>query len=404
MVALPTRTVKRPAGASIISANVSSIARTAALAALLLMVGGCQSAGSASRPTGSAVPLPTAAPLQACPATVAASTPEVLRSNLPAPDDLVFDPAGHLVFSDIKTGMVSVLGADGAISTIASGLSAPEGMVFTTDGHLLVAEQGRNRVVMVDVASHIVTPWRLFPNRTGRDGIDGIGPILSNGDVIVPDSPNGLVWKVSADGRAATRIASGMTRPVDAAVDPSGRIFVADEGGTLWVLDAGQRRFTTLLTPDDVLVSRGGHLFVNTLGDNAIHEIDSQGHGVSVIRGIRGAQGIALDGAENLYYTEFDVGRIDRVVRTFVLDRPVVSRTGRGSILICPSVRRAPGFTESLSLVPAASASTEIAQLRQPALDSSGAMEVRTTERSVGFAIRDGLLQLTQTVPLPLTP
>jgi len=190
--------------------------------------------------------------------------PEVLRSNLPAPDDLVLDRAGRLFFSDIKTGTVSALGADGSISTIASGLSAPEGMVFTTDGRLLVAEQGRNRVVGVDVASHRVTLWRLFPNRTGRDGIDGIGPILANGDIVVPDSPNGLVWRVSADGKTATRIASGMTRPVDAAVDPSGRIFVADEGGALWVLEPGQRRLTTLLTPDDVLVSRGGHLFVNT--------------------------------------------------------------------------------------------------------------------------------------------
>jgi len=404
MVDLPTRTVKRPDGASIISANVSSIARAAGLTALLLVLGGCQSAGSATRSTASATPLPTAAPLDACPATRAAGAPEVLRSNLPAPDDLVLDRAGRLFFSDIKTGTVSALGADGSISTIASGLSAPEGMVFTTDGRLLVAEQGRNRVVGVDVASHRVTLWRLFPNRTGRDGIDGIGPILANGDIVVPDSPNGLVWRVSADGKTATRIASGMTRPVDAAVDPSGRIFVADEGGALWVLKPGRRRLTTLLTPDDVLVSRGGHLFVNTLGDNAIHEIDSLGHAVSVIRGLRGPQGIAVDGADNLYYTEFDTGRIDRVVRTFVLDRPVVSRTSRGSILICPSVRRAPGFTESLSLTLASSPSAVIARLRQPGLDSSGALEVRTTEPSITFGIGDGLLQLTQTVPLPSTP
>ena len=185
---------------------------------------------------------------------------------------------------------------------------------------------------------------------------------------------------------------------------PSGRIFVADEGGALWVLKPGRRRLTTLLTPDDVLVSRGGHLFVNTLGDNAIHEIDSLGHAVSVIRGLRGPQGIAVDGADNLYYTEFDTGRIDRVVRTFVLDRPVVSRTSRGSILICPSVRRAPGFTESLSLTLASSPSAVIARLRQPGLDSSGALEVRTTEPSITFGIGDGLLQLTQTVPLPSTP
>jgi sugar lactone lactonase YvrE len=328
----------------------------------------------------------------------------VLRSNLPAPDDLIFDQAGRLFFSDIKTGTVSAIGADGSAVTIASGLSAPEGMVFTTDGRLLVAEQGRNRVVTVDVASHTITPWRLFPNRTGRDGIDGIGPVLLNGDIIVPDSPNGLVWRVSPDGKTATRIASAMTRPVDAAVDARGRIFVADEGGALWVLDAGQRRFSTLLTPDDVLVSRDGHLFVNTLGDNAIHEIDSLGHTVSVLRGIRSPQGIAVDNADNLYYTEFDAGRIERVVRTFVLDKATVTPTGRGGFVICPSVRRAPGFTESLTLTPESNASTGIVQLRQPGRESSGALEVRSAEHAVTFGIGTGLLQLTQTVPLPSAP
>src|ERR1700680_1812124 len=111
--------------------------------------------------------------------------------------------------------------------------------------------------------------WRVFPNRTGLDGIDGIGPVLpskdasgnllpTGGDIIVPDSPNGVVWRVSPDGKTATQIASGMVRPVGAAVDATARIFVADEGGALWVLDPARHRFATLSTPDDVLVGRGG--------------------------------------------------------------------------------------------------------------------------------------------------
>jgi DNA-binding beta-propeller fold protein YncE len=266
--------------------------------------------------------------------------------------------------------------------------------------------------VAIDPKTHAVTLWHPFPNRTGRDGIDGIGPILPSIDsqgnllptadnVIVPDSPNGVVWRVSSDGKTATQIASGMVRPVGAAVDRAGRIFVADEGGALWALTPAKVRFATLSTPDDVLVGRGGHIFVNTLGDNAIHELDSQGHQVGVITGIQQPQGIALDDADNLYYTEFNTGRIDRVVRTFILDPAKVTRTARGTYVICPVIRRASGFTGRLGLLAGSSTKTAILQLVQPGTDSSGALEVETTEASIGITVSDGgLLSQSQTVSL----
>jgi len=305
-----------------------------------------------------------------------------------------------------------VLNADGSVQRIAGGMSAPEGIVVQADGRILVGEQGRNRVVAIDPQTHVVTLWHAFPNRTGRDGLDGIGPVLpdrdasgnllaTGGNVIVPDSPNGVVWRVTADGKTATQIATGMVRPVGAAVDTTGRIFVADEGGALWVLAPARLRFATLPTPDDVLVGRAGHIFVNTLGDNAIHELDAKGHQVSVITGIQQPQGIALDYADNLYYTEFNTGRIDRVIRTFILDTPTVTRTTRGTYIICPVVHRASGFTGSLGLQTGSSTKTAILQLVQPGTDSSGALEVQTSEPSVTISVSaPDNLGLTQTVAL----
>jgi len=264
---------------------------------VLTAMAGCQQAPKAT-PTYSATPSVIASSLAACPASPAAPGPQVLAQNLPAPDDLAFDSAGRLLFSDIKAGTVSALKADGSVERIAGGMSVPEGIVVQPDGRILVGEQGRNRVAAIDPQTHAISLWHAFPNQTGRDGLDGIGPVLpdrdgsgnllaTGGDVIVPDSPNGVLWRVTADGKTAAEIASGMVRPVGAAVDPKGRIFMADEGGALWILDPARRRFATLPTPDDVLVSRGGHIFVNTLGDNAIHELDGQGHQVSVITGIQ---------------------------------------------------------------------------------------------------------------------
>jgi sugar lactone lactonase YvrE len=377
--------------------------------AVFLAVGACQPAPTPS-PTHSATASPTTPTLAACPASLASAGPEVLLRNQPAPDDLAFDNEGRLLFSDINAGTVSVLKADGSVERIAGGMSAPEGIVVQADGRILVGEQGRNRVVAIDPQTQAVSLWHAFPNRTGRDGLDGIGPLLpdrdasgnllaTGGNVIVPDSPNGVVWRVTADGKTATQIASGLVRPVGAAVDAMGRVFVADEGGALWVLDPARRRFATLPTPDDVLVARAGHIFVNTLGDNAIHELDAQGHQVSVISGIQQPQGIALDYADNLYYTEFTTGRIDRVVRTFLLDPPKVTRTSRGTFIICPAIRRAQSFTQPLSLLAPASALT--LQLVQPGTTSSGAVEVQTSEPSITVTVSDGgLLSQSQIVSL----
>ena len=378
---------------------------------LITASAGCQ---QAPKPSPSPSPTASASPpgISACPSTPAPAGPQILAQKLPAPDDLAFDSDGRLLFSDIQAGTVSALKSDGTVERIAGGMSAPEGIVVQADGRILVAEQGRNRVIAIDPQTHAITQWRAFPNRTGRGGIDGIGPILpdrdasgnllaTGGNVIVPDSPNGVVWRVTADGKMATQIASGINRPAGAGVDANGRIFIADEGGPVWVLDPAKRRFASLPTPDDVLVGRGGHIFVNTLGDNAIHELDAQGNQVGVFSGIRQPQGIALDNADNLYYTEFADGRIGRVVRTFMLDPPKVTRTARGTYIICPVIRRAAGFSQPLGLLAGSGLAASILQLVQPGTDSSGALEVQTSEPTIGITVSDGgLLSQSQTVSL----
>jgi sugar lactone lactonase YvrE len=331
--------------------------------------------------------------LAACPSTPAPSGPQVVVKNLPAPDDLAFGLDARLYFSDIKAGTVSVLNADGSVERIAAGLMEPEGIVNQGrqygSGPLVVAEQGRNRVVRIgmDFQQHAVTVWRTFPNPGGRAGIDGIGPELSNGDILIPDSPNGVVWRVSGDGQTATKIATGLVRPVGAAVDASDRIFIADEGGAVWVLDPTRRRFATLPTPDDVVVGQDGHIYVNTLGDNAIHELDAQGKQLRVISGIQQPQGIALDAADNIYYTEFNSGRIGRVVHSFVIDPAKVTRTPQGTYIICPVIHRAPGFTGTLELQVESSTKIQILRLVQPGIDSSGVVEVRSSEPSLALGV-----------------
>ena len=338
-----------------------------------------------------------------------------MLNHLPAPDDLAFDFQGRLLFSDINAGTVSQLNTDGTVERIAAGLNEPEGIVVLAENAVLVAEQGRNRIVAIDSQSHAVTPWRAFVNHTTNPGIDGIGPIMpargsngqslpNGGDVVVPDSPNGSVWEVAPDGKTATAIATGMDRPVGAAIDTRGRIFVADEGGALWMLNPAKHRLATLPTPDDVLVAKDGHIFVNTLGDNAIHELDASGHQVALLSRIQQPQGIAFDGADNLYYTEFNGGRIGRIVRTFILDAPQVTRVGSNTYRICPVIRRASGFNLPLSITTGSSLQTSSLSITQPGKETSGAIEVQTPEHSMTIVVAgsDGTNSygLFQTIPL----
>ena len=390
----------------------SAMARTAALT-LLIAAAACR-----ETPTATSTPTPlltaTPSPLTACPLGPVPSVPQVLLNSLPAPDDMVIDKQDRLLFSDINAGTVSRLNADGSVERLAGGLSEPEGMVVQADGRVLVAEQGRNRIDLIDPIAHSWTVWRNFPNRTSNAGIDGIGPILAatdasgrplahGGDVIVPDSPNGVTWAVTPDGKSATQIASGMTRPVDAAADAAGRIFVADEGGALWVLDPARRRLTTLPTPDDVVIGHRGEIFVTTLGDNDIHQLDAQGRRATAITGIAQPQGIALDGADNLYYTEFTGRRIDRILRTFILGAPSVKRVATNQFDVCPAVIRAPGFRDRLRFQPVPLDSGWIGAAVEPGADSSGALVVRTTQASVTLRVsdEDAPLQLDQTIALP---
>lgn len=123
-----------------------------------------------------------------------------------------------------------------------------------------------------------------------------------------------------------------------------------------------------------------------------------------VITGIQQPQGIALDAADNLYYTEFNAGRITRIVRSFVIDPAKVVRTAQGTYVICPVIHRAPGFTGALEIQTESSAKIQVLRLVQPGTDSSGAIEVRSSQPSIAISIVAGAgsngVGLGQTIPL----
>lgn len=231
------------------------------------------------------------------------------------PDDLTFDPAGHLVFSDVFRGTVSRLNADGSVTVLVSGLAEPEGLVFLPDGTLIIAEQQTNRILAFSPTTSALTVLRVLPGRpTGlhcKDGVDGIALDQTTNTLIIPDSPTGAVYRMSLDGTKLTLLAAGIPRPVGAAVDPQGNIYVADEcGGALWkITPTGKTtRIGGFGMLDDVAFDHHGNLLVTDLKP-AIHALIRLRHitgkrEILASRGFIEPQGLAVDERDDIYLSD----------------------------------------------------------------------------------------------------
>jgi len=242
-------------------------------------------------------------------------TSQVLLSGVGRPDDLAFDPQGHLLFSDFYNGTVSRLNTNGSATTIVTGLAGPEGLVVLSNGAMIIAEQRTNRILALAPGAKSLTVLRAIPGTPGtalcKDGIDNIALDATTNTLIVPDSPTGNVYRLSLDGKKLTLIASGIVRPVGAVVDAQGTIYVADEcGGAIVRItpDGRSTRITGFGKPDDVAFDHHGNLLLIDLLPS-IHALirirQSTGkHEILASKGFIEPQGLVVDGNDNIYVSD----------------------------------------------------------------------------------------------------
>ena len=268
--------------------------------------------------TETPLPLPsatftaTAAPIITDPQLI------ILADHLSQPDDLLLAPDGSIYLSDVGDGTVRRYTQAGGLQLLLSGINEPEGMVILPDGSLVIAEQGKDRLLKYDPVTQALLPFLDLRNTTGQVGVDGLAWDAASQTIILPDSPNGTVLRVSPDGRTVTQIASGFVRPTGAWVEPDGSILVVDEyGNTLNRIhpDGSIEKLAVFSTPDDVIEDGSGNIFVVTLGDNAVHFISGTTHQDAILTGqVSDPQGISFDTDGNLVVTDPGNHRLVKLV------------------------------------------------------------------------------------------
>jgi sugar lactone lactonase YvrE len=180
---------------------------------------------------------------------------------------------------------------------------------------MIIAEQRTNRILSLAPGATTTSVLRNLPGTPStaqcKDGVDGIALDATNNTLIIPDSPTGEVYRMSLDGKTLTLLASGISRPVGAAVDAQGTIYVADEcGGALWkIAPSGKtERIGGFGMLDDVVLDTHGNVLVTDLLPS-IHALIRMNLATGkretlASQGFIEPQGLAIDGSDTIFVSD----------------------------------------------------------------------------------------------------
>jgi sugar lactone lactonase YvrE len=206
----------------------------------------------------------------------------------------VVDATGRIWVTARTANLVFSLNADGGgIQSTAVG-GGPEGIAV--DGaRVLVALQDRNAIA-------VITPGRstllTLPNNTANAGIDGIAADAAAGRLLIPDSPTGQLFTVPLSGAPVPKLLAGnLGRPVMAAVDAAGNIFVANESspGLVMITASGSRQAVGRFNNLDEVVAHGGLLYVTDLNRRDVVAVNpASGAAVPIAVNLPAPQGLAI--------------------------------------------------------------------------------------------------------------
>ena len=321
----------------------------------------------------------------------------LLATGLNVPDDLMYEPeTATVLVGEHGSGHIARIGGAGRLVRLPQVVPEAEG-IAQIGGTVYIADQLHARIVAL-TATGVRTVLQLQPVPSGEN-LDGIAATATQ--LIVPDSPHGTVLIVDPSGHVAARY-GGFSRPAGVWVEANGRYLIADENANaLFELKNGggiTRVAGNLAGADDVVRTADGHIVVTLPGLGILRDVTT---GRNIASGLRNPQGLGFDGAQNILLTESDAGRLELIVKTFVIEVPAPAvrlAPGQG---VCLGILRAKGFAgaltvdrftgASVAVQPSSSASFEVVPdpCSLPVCTVSIAVSSPSGRQLVSFTYRD---------------
>jgi uncharacterized protein (TIGR03437 family) len=190
-----------------------------------------------------------------------------IEAQLGQPSGLAIDASGNLFISDLTNNVVRKVSASGIISTVAGIASLDPG--FAGDGGPATSAK-------------LAIPWTIA--------------LDLDGNLFIADLLNDRVRKVSPDGTISTVVGDGaiIRGPTGLAVDDQGNLFIADANSQVIVK----------VTPSGMLTYVAGTGSLGFSGDG----------GPAIKAQLNAPWGVALDGRNNLFISDYGNQRIREVL------------------------------------------------------------------------------------------
>lgn len=242
---------------------------------------------------------------------------------------LAEDAAGNLYLVDSGNHAIRKLTPDGMVSTVAG----RPGIPGTTDGTGLQARfnkpggittDGAGNFYVADTASHTIrriTASGIVTTLAGKPGavgsVDGSGSnarfsspaaiaLAVNGDLFIADTANHLIRRITPDGIVSTvagqaGVAGYADGAADAALFKNPGALASDDEGALYIADSFNRVVRKISTGSVVSTIAGA---VGVIGNF---------DGIGSEARFNNLQGIAVDGARNIYVTDLNYNLLRKI-------------------------------------------------------------------------------------------
>lgn len=264
-----------------------------------------------------------------------------LDAPMGAPRGIALDRAGNVYFSSQNFNMILRISAQGII-TVAAGngfrgfsgegdlgvnasLNDPLGILVDREGNLYIADKGNHRVRRMDTDGVLTTiAGNGAPGFSGDGGPARLASLRSPsglaldsaGNLYISDTDNHRIRRVSSNGTITT---------------------IAGTGQGTYSGDGGAAVSASLYLPEGLAIDGAGNLYIADLGNNRIRRINTQGvigtyagngnrtvsgdGGSATAAGIALPRDIAFDREGNLLVSDQDSFRIRRISPQGVIGR-----------------------------------------------------------------------------------